>query len=250
MEQWLQSLLTHSSELALIVLFVIVLAESTALIGLLIPGTLLMFSMGVLVGNGQVDFWTACAVGFVAALLGDGLSYCLGYRYRSQLHRLPIIRPHRRLLIQARLVLRHHGPVGIFVGRFLGPTRPVLPMVAGMLSMPSRRFWPACTVACLLWTPTYLMPGIFAGAAVGLASHGTFSFPMLLTLGAIGLVLVTWLGSQAFRYSLKKRSLSGMPVHLSWGSAASTLASSVAAWQIAIHPLAPAYGARIWQVLS
>ncbi|WP_373974179.1 DedA family protein [Chitinibacter sp. SCUT-21] len=250
MEQWLQSLLGHSSEIALLVLFVIVLAESTAIVGLLIPGTVLMFSLGALVGNGQIDFWSACAVGFIAALLGDGLSYLLGSRYRSQLHRLPIIRPHRRLLIQARLVLRHHGPIGIFVGRFLGPTRPVLPMVAGMLSMPSRRFWPACTLACLLWTPTYLMPGILAGAAIGLASHGTFSFPMLLTLAAICLGLLVWLGSQALRFVLKQRSISKMPRHVSWGSLSSAAACSVAAWQILIHPLAPSYGARVWQVLS
>ncbi|QLG88949.1 DedA family protein [Chitinibacter bivalviorum] len=250
METWLHSLLAHSSELALLLLFIIVLAESTAIVGLLIPGTVLMLAMGALIGNGQMDFWVACAVGFIAALIGDGLSYWLGYRYRSQLHRLSIIRPHRRLLIQARLVLRHHGPVGIFVGRFLGPTRPVLPMVAGMLSMPRRRFWPACVLACLLWTPAYLMPGILAGAAIGLASDGLFSFPILLTLAAISVGLVLWLGTQAVRHSLRARALAGMPVHLSWGAPLSGIACAVAVWQIAVHPLAPIYGARVWQVLA
>lgn len=250
MTEWLNSIMAHSSELALVVLFIIVLAESIALLGLLIPGTVLMFSMGALVGNGQIEFWAACAIGFIAALLGDGLSYALGRRYRRQLQRARILRPHQRLLLQARLVLRQHGPLGIFAGRFLGPTRPVLPLVAGMLSMPSRRFWPACTLASLLWTPCFLMPGILAGAAIGLASHGAFSFPILLLLGAVCLALISWLGTQAVRHSLQQRSIAGMPAHLSWGSGLSIIASGVLSWQIAVHPLAPAYGSRIWLALT
>ncbi|WP_288841990.1 DedA family protein [uncultured Deefgea sp.] len=243
MQDLLQTALNHSNELALALLFVIVLAESTALIGLIIPGTILMVTMGTLIGSGKMDFWLACSVGFVAALLGDLISYALGYRYRRPLQQLKLIRQHRRLLIQARLVLRHHGPVGIFVGRFLGPTRPVLPMVAGMLSMPAKRFMPACILACVLWSPLYFLPGILAGAALGLGESTAMHFPTLLMI-TLGLVFTAlWMLWQCFKQNTRHR-------WFSLGAPIVTLASAGALYFLFSHPHATNYGSRLLQVLS
>lgn len=242
MEELLHNALNHSAELALLLLFVIVLAESTALIGLIIPGTVLMITMGTLIGTGKMDFWLACGVGFVAALIGDVLSYWLGFRYRRKLHRLQLIRQHRRLLLQARHVLRHHGPIGIFVGRFLGPTRPVLPMVAGMLSMPSRRFMPACILACLLWSPTYFLPGILAGAAYGLGETNAMHFPTLLLICAGLFIATTWMISHGVKHDWASRRITiGTPI--------TGLVSIAAAYFLVSHPHADNYGERLLQVL-
>ncbi|WP_297574275.1 DedA family protein [uncultured Deefgea sp.] len=243
MQDLLQTAINHSNELALAVLFMIVLAESTALIGLIIPGTILMVTMGTLIGSGKMDFWLACSVGFVAALMGDLISYALGYRYRRRLQQLKLIRQHRRLLIQARLVLRHHGPVGIFVGRFLGPTRPVLPMVAGMLSMPAKRFMPACILACILWSPLYFLPGILAGAALGLGESTAVHFPTLLMVTLALIVTAGWMLWRLFKLSAPHR-------WFTFGTPISALASAGALYLLLTHPHASNYGGRLWQVLS
>lgn len=242
MEDLLQTALTHSTEVALLVLFLLVLAESTALVGLIVPGTVLMITMGSLIGAGEMDFWLACSVGFIAALLGDVLSYWLGHRYRRQLHRLKLVRQHRRLLLQARDVLRNHGPTGIFVGRFLGPTRPVLPMVAGMLSMSPKRFMPACILACLLWSPMYFLPGILAGAAYGLGETDAFHFPTLLIISIALCITAIWM----ILRSLKQRM--GSKLFL-FGAPISSLASAAAIYLLLSHPHADNYGERLWQVL-
>ncbi|MBM5575388.1 DedA family protein [Deefgea sp. CFH1-16] len=243
MQDLLQTAINHSNELALALLFIIVLAESTALIGLIIPGTILMVSMGTLIGSGKMDFWLACSVGFVAALLGDLISYALGYRYRRQLQRLKLIRQHRRLLIQARHVLRHHGAIGIFVGRFLGPTRPVLPMVAGMLSMPAKRFMPACILACVLWSPLYFLPGILAGAALGLGASNAVHFPTLLMVTLALILTAGWMLWRLFKLSVPHRGFT-------FGTPISALASAGALYLLLTHPHANNYGSRLWQVLS
>ncbi|MBM5570902.1 MULTISPECIES: DedA family protein [Deefgea] len=243
MEELLHNALNHSAELALLLLFAIVLAESTALIGLIIPGTVLMITMGTLIGSGKMDFWLACGVGFVAALIGDVLSYWLGFRYRRKLHRLQLIRQHRRLLLQARHVLRHHGPIGIFVGRFLGPTRPVLPMVAGMLSMSPQRFMPACILACLLWSPTYFLPGILAGAAYGLGETHATHFPTLLFISAILSIAAIWMISHSLKTNWNSRLLTvGTPI--------TSLASAAAVYLLISHPHADNYGERLWKVIA
>lgn len=243
MEELLHNAFNHSAELALLLLFLIVLAESTALVGLLIPGTVLMITMGTLIGTGKMDFWLACGVGFLAALMGDVLSYALGYRYRRKLHRLKLIREHRRLLLQARHVLRHHGPIGIFIGRFLGPTRPVLPMVAGMLSMPPKRFMPACVLACLLWSPTYFLPGILAGAAYGLGETNAVHFPTLLFICAGLFIATSWLILRGLKHGWSSRRMSiGTPI--------TGLVSLGAAYFLFSHPHADNYGERLIQVLT
>ena len=243
MEDLLQTALTHSTEVAFLVLFLLVLAESTALVGLIVPGTVLMITIGSLIGAGKMDFWLACGVGFVAALLGDVFSYWLGHRYRRQLHRLKLVRRHRRLLLQARDVLRNHGPTGIFVGRFLGPTRPVLPMVAGMLSMHPKRFMPACILACLLWSPLYFLPGILAGAAYGLGESNAMHFPTLLLIAIALCITAVWMILRSLKHRL------GSKIFL-FGAPASTLASAVAVYLLISHPHADNYGERLWQVIT
>lgn len=54
----------------------------------------------------------------------------------------------------------------ILVGRFVGPTRPLVPMVAGMLDLPVAKFITPNIIGCLLWPPFYFLPGILAGAAI------------------------------------------------------------------------------------
>ena len=54
----------------------------------------------------------------------------------------------------------------VLIGRFVGPTRPVVPMVAGMLALPPRKFIPPNIIGCITWPPIYFLPGILAGVAI------------------------------------------------------------------------------------
>ena len=73
--------------------------------------------------------------------------------------------------------------ITILIGRFVGPTRPLVPMVAGC----STCRWPFVLpniIGCLLWPPLYFLPGILAGAAIDIpADENSASFKWLL-LGA------------------------------------------------------------------
>jgi membrane protein DedA with SNARE-associated domain len=83
MEQWLQQLLTEYQAYALLILFLLTFAESVAVLGLLVPGTALMFSFGVLIGAEQMGFWTACMVATAAGLVGDSMSYLAGVAWQE-----------------------------------------------------------------------------------------------------------------------------------------------------------------------
>ncbi|VEI63623.1 Inner membrane protein yabI [Serratia fonticola] len=72
MEAYLQQLITQSLAFTLVVVMLVAFLESLALVGLLLPGTVMMASIGALIGSGQVDFYMAWGAGIVGCLLGIG----------------------------------------------------------------------------------------------------------------------------------------------------------------------------------
>lgn len=192
MEAWVQHLFTQSLEWALFAIALVTFLESLALVGLVLPGTVLMASLGTLVGSGQIGLYPAWAAGLAGCLLGDWLSYGIGWKFQGPLHRWKYLQKYRGLLDKTEHALYQHSMFTILVGRFFGPTRPLIPLVAGMLELPVRKFLPPNLIGCLFWPPLYLMPGILAGAAIDVPDDGAQSsgFKWLL----LSVALVVWLG--------------------------------------------------------
>lgn len=96
----------------------------------------------------------------------------------------------RRLLDKTEHALHQHSMFTILVGRFVGPTRPLVPMVAGMLDLPVAKFGAQyhrlCVVATVLFSAGY--PG---GAAIDIPADmqsGDFKWLLLAT------ALLLWVG--------------------------------------------------------
>ena len=147
----------------------IAFTESLALVGLLVPGAVLMFMAGAVVGGSQLDILPMLAWAIAGAILGDGVSYALGRYYRDQLRTLPVIRRYPGALARAERLFQRHGGKSVVIGRFVGPVRPVIPAVVGMLGMPPGRFFLANVSSALVWGPAYLLPGVVFGASLMLA---------------------------------------------------------------------------------
>lgn len=140
--------------------FVLSFGESLAFISLLLPATVILFALSALLGEGGVAFvpvWMAAASG---AFLGDWLSYWLGYRYQHQIgHVWPLSRnPH--ILQRGHRYFERWGFWGVFFGRFLGPLRAAVPLVAGICAMPLRYFQLANLLSALIWGAGILAPGM------------------------------------------------------------------------------------------
>jgi membrane protein DedA with SNARE-associated domain len=52
-----------------------------------------------------------------------------------------------------------HGGKSVFIGRFFGPLRAVIPLVAGISKMRPMRFWIANVSSAFVWAPALLLPG-------------------------------------------------------------------------------------------
>lgn len=186
--EWLVSWVGAHPGLSGGVVFLIALGESLAVIGLLIPGSAVMFAIGALVAAGALNVWVTLGAAAAGAVIGDSLSYLLGFHYRDRMHMLWPFRTHPQWLATGEGFIARHGGKSVLFGRFVGPVRPIVPVVAGMMRMEPRRFLLANVVSGLLWSPAYIGPGIGFGVAFDLVSRIALRLALLLGL----LVAILW----------------------------------------------------------
>ncbi|WP_040555279.1 DedA family protein [Rheinheimera sp. A13L] len=237
MEQWLQQLLTDYQAYALLILFLLTFAESVAVLGLLVPGTALMFSFGVLIGAEQMEFWTACLIAAVAGLVGDSLSYLAGRQFRPQLEGWNWLSRQQKELNKISGALENNVWLAIVAGRFIGPSRPLLPLLAGMLKLPPSRYFPAATLACILWPVVYFLPGILAGVAWQLKGTNLTLFYSLLAAS----VLLAVVSSYLLKKYLQHKEQDQPKRHWFWGSLVSIFLTAFLFFELSQHPATPLY---------
>lgn len=175
-----------------VLVFTIAFAESLAVAGLLVPGAIMLFGIGTLIGTGTTPFLSTALWAIAGAFFGDGLSFLLGRVYHEQLRKIWPLSHYPSLIDKGVAFFLKHGGKSIFLGRFVGPIRPIIPAVAGMLDMPSRTFFSINLCSAILWAPAYLLPGILVGASFGLAAETATRLVILIALSLLLIVAVFW----------------------------------------------------------
>ncbi|MEW8028596.1 MAG: VTT domain-containing protein [Candidatus Thiodiazotropha sp.] len=168
--------------------FVVAFSESVAIIGLLVPGVVMMFGFGALIATGILDFWAVFWWAVAGAVVGDGLSFWLGHHFQDRLQSFWPFSHHPATLQRGIAFFQRYGGKSVALGRFFGPVRAIIPLVAGMLGMPPLRFIVANILSALVWAPAYLLPGIVFGASLELASEVAFRLVALMLL----LLFLAW----------------------------------------------------------
>lgn len=152
--------------LAAPIVAVLAFGESLAFISLLIPAWAILLAMGVLIHDAGISFWPILTAGAVGAALGDWLSYWIGVKVGPAVaHTWPLSRNPGLIPRAERFVLRW-GALGIFVGRFFGPLRAAVPLVAGVFAMPWWRFQIANFVSAFVWVAVVLTLGDVVGRVI------------------------------------------------------------------------------------
>jgi membrane protein DedA with SNARE-associated domain/membrane-associated phospholipid phosphatase len=180
--------------------FLLALGESLVIVGLFVPGTLLLFGAGALVAAGALELGPTLFWAFVGAVLGDGVSYWLGRHYQMRLRVIWPFRHYPRLVSRGVDYFHQHGGKSIFFGRFVGPVRPIVPAVAGMLGMRPLRFTAVNVFSALLWAPAYILPGVVFGASLGLAAEVATRLAVLLVLLVAILWFTAWLVHRTYLF--------------------------------------------------
>jgi membrane protein DedA with SNARE-associated domain len=133
--------------------------ESLAFFSLLIPAWAILVAIGALIGEAHLSFWPIWVGGSIGAALGDWVSYWLGVKLGPAVGRMwPLSRAPDLLPRGERFIVKW-GALGIFIGRFSGPLRASVPLVAGIFAMPFWRFQAANLISAFVWVAVLLTLG-------------------------------------------------------------------------------------------
>ncbi|MEX2476200.1 bifunctional DedA family/phosphatase PAP2 family protein [Marinobacter sp.] len=199
---WLTTLSTwlaaHPQWLA-VALFATAFAESLAIAGLLIPGVAIIFAVSALAGKVGLPLTDALLWAGLGAIIGDGISFTLGRLCQGKLDSIWPLSRYPKMITRGEDFFYRYGGASVVIGRFVGPVRPIIPLIAGALLMPWRRFLMFNVTSAVGWAPVYVIPGYLVGSALTTDFQPPAHFyPVIaFSLGALLLIYLT-----VFRFQL------------------------------------------------
>ena len=146
--------------------------------------------------SSSISIYEVVLLAYVSSFLSDIASFFLGYSLRNSLRKIWPFTKYPHFLQNGQAFFKKYGMVGLFVGKFIGPIRPLLPITAGSLNMNLKKFFLVEILSCFLWALVYTVPGYYAAQA--LVSENINLVDSLLIL--IGVVVLFML----MRYFSKK----------------------------------------------
>ena len=155
------------------IIFVFSVAESLPLIGLAIPGGVIVIASGFFVKIGILDLWPTIIIVSVGAFIGDTVAYFLGRRFGYGL----LIRLGKYIFFKpvhfekAKKVLQTHPRKAILAGRFHALTRCIMPFAAGSADLKPALFLPFAALTAVLWAIVNVLIGFVFGQGFQIASH-------------------------------------------------------------------------------
>jgi membrane protein DedA with SNARE-associated domain/membrane-associated phospholipid phosphatase len=159
-----ETLLGLASPWGYVLVFTLATAEAAAFLGLFIPGETAMLLGGVLVATGRAELGWMLAAAMMGAIVGDSIGYELGRGFAGPLRNSRLGRrvgPQRWQ--RAEDYVRRRGGRAVFLGRWIGVLRALVPFVAGASRLPYRVFLPYNVAGGVLWAATFVVGGYLAG---------------------------------------------------------------------------------------
>ncbi len=150
----------------------IVFAETGLLVGFVLPGDSLLFTIGVVAGAGQLNIVLIIVLLTCACMIGDWCGYLLGQRAGPAIFN----RPDSRFFKQEHLRRTHdfyekHGGKTIIYAKFVPIVRTFAPFVAGVGRMQYSRFASFDIFGAVGWVCSMTILGYYLGGVPLVRRH-------------------------------------------------------------------------------
>jgi membrane-associated protein len=174
----------------------IVFAETGLLVGFVLPGDSLLFTIGVVAGAGQLNLAIVMLLLMCACLLGDWCGYLLGRRAGPAIFNRPDSRFFKKDHLQrTQAFYEKHGGKTIIYAKFVPIIRTFAPFVAGVAKMPYPRFLSFDVFGAIGWVFSMTILGYFLGE-VALVRRHFEKFVLLIIFVSVLPVIVHALRAQ------------------------------------------------------
>lgn len=139
---------------AIPVAFLVAFGESLCFLSLIWPGWAILTALAFLLAASGIGISiivpTIIAAG-LGGVLGYTISYWIGLYFKDHIGGMWPFRSDPTLIPRGQEFFARHGLWSVFLGHFVGPVRAVIPVVAGMFSMPQLPFQIANIASAFIW---------------------------------------------------------------------------------------------------
>jgi undecaprenyl-diphosphatase len=195
MVEHLNDLMQGLEQWGYLIVFIIVLLECQAFLGLFMPGESMVILAGFLAGQDIFDIRVLMGLVALAAILGDSIGYEFGrWLGRDWLRRHGPsfwLRPER--LDRMDAFFARHGGWSVFIAHFLHVGRALMPFLAGAARLPYFRFLTFNALGCALWAAIYSLVGFYFGQHWHLIERWLGRASVMTGICAGLLVAIIWL---------------------------------------------------------
>ena len=166
--EWLDPvhLIEAMGAFALLGVLFIVFAECGLLVGFFLPGDSLLFTAGLFVASGTLDYplWLVCLLIVLAAVAGNLVGYGVGRRLGPPLFERPDSRLFKREYVdKTHAFFERYGARAIILARFVPIVRTFITATAGIARMDFRPYAIYSTLGGILWGAGLTVLGYFLG---------------------------------------------------------------------------------------
>lgn len=162
----LQAILSDLGPLAMVIVCLIIIAETGLLVGFFLPGDSLLFTVGLMIGAGLIDIpiWLACILISISAIAGDQLGYFIGRKAGPAVFK----RPNSKFFSQknaqrAQDFFVKHGAKAVIFAHYVPIMRTFVPVAAGVGQMKYVYYLRNNIIGALSWGVIVPLIGFFLG---------------------------------------------------------------------------------------
>ncbi len=142
----------------------IVFAETGILLGFVLPGDSLLFTLGVVSGTGKVNLGLLLILLIISAFVGDNVGYYLGRKTGPKIFSRPDSLIFKQAYIQrTQAFFEKYGGKTLIFARFVPIVRSFSPFMAGVGMMPYNRFLKFSIAGCTIWVSLLTLMGYSLG---------------------------------------------------------------------------------------
>jgi membrane-associated protein len=183
----------------LMLLILIVFAETGLLVGFFLPGDSLLVTAGFLAATTDVlDIWSVLTTLSIAAIIGDSTGYYIGRKAGSALYNRPQSRFfHRDRLLSTKAFYEKYGGMTIILARFMPFARTFAPVVAGVAEMDYRKFVSFNILGGIGWVVSMSLLGYFFGQIPFVKQHIEKAIVLIIVLSIAPVAVHAWKSRKA-----------------------------------------------------
>jgi membrane-associated protein len=183
------------AQAGLLVLFVVVFAETGLMVGFFLPGDSLLFTAGLFCATGQFETHVGVLIGvlIVAAILGDQVGYLFGRRVGPALFTRSeswFFKP--AYVERTRAFYDRHGGKTVILGRFVPIVRTFAPILAGVAQFDYRTFLIYNVVGGIVWVSSMTITGYVLGQFEWVRKNIEFIVLGIILVSVIPIVRTAW----------------------------------------------------------